>query len=89
MVFSSCACFNNSTFRVRGLLRRFRHVRKDEKMEIKKVFELRIDGGRKSGMPVKRWIDMVEKDVRGVVRQDAGDMEGWRRTEVKGLANPS
>ena len=25
---------------------------------------------------------------RGVVQQDAGDREGWRRRAVKGLANP-
>ena len=39
------------------------------------------------GRPVKRWIDVVEKDMkkRGVVQQDAGD--SWRRRAVKGLAN--
>ena len=33
---------------------------------------------------------MVEEDMkkRGVVQQDAGDREGWRRRAVKGLANP-
>ena len=36
------------------------------------------------------WIDVVEEDMkkRGVVQQDAGDREGWRRRAVKGLANP-
>ena len=45
---------------------------------------------RKGGRPVKRWIDMVEEDKRkrGVVQQDAGGREGWRRRAVKGLANP-
>ena len=44
----------------------------------------------KEGRPVKRWIDMVEVDMkkRGVVLQDAGDGEDWRRRAVKGLANP-
>ena len=33
---------------------------------------------------------MVEEDMkkRGVVQQDAGDREGWRRRAVNGLANP-
>ena len=58
-------------------LRWFGHIaRRDEEVEIKKVFELKI-GRRKRGRPVKRWIDMVEEDMkkRGVVQQDAGDME--------------
>ena len=39
---------------------------------------------------MKRWIDVVEEDMkkRGVVQQDAGDREGWRRSVVKGLAKP-
>ena len=72
-------------------LRWFGHiVRRDEEVEIKKVFELKIEGHRKKGRPVKRWIDVVEEDMkkRGVVQQDAGDREGWRRRAVKGLANP-
>ena len=58
-------------------------------MEIKKVLDLKIVGQRKRGRPVKRWIDVVEEDMkkRGVVQQDAEDREGWRRA-VKGLANP-
>ena len=53
------------------------------------MFELKIEGWRKRGRPMKRWIDVVEEDMkeRGVVQQDAGDREGWRRA-VKGLANP-
>ena len=47
------------------------------------MFELKIEGRRKRGRPVKRWIDVVEED-----EQDAGDREGWRRRAVKGLANP-
>ena len=71
-------------------LRWFGHiVRRDEEVEIKKVFELKI-GRRKRGRPAKRWIDVVEEGMkkRGVVQQDAGDREGWRRRAVKGLANP-
>ena len=71
-------------------LRWFGHIaRRDEEVEIKKVFELKI-GWRKRGRPVKRWIDVVEEDMkkRGVVLQDAGDREVWRRGAVKGLANP-
>ena len=71
-------------------LRWFGHiVRRDEEVERKKVLELKI-GQRKRGRPVKRWIDVVEEDMkkRGVVQQDAGDREGWRRRAVKGLANP-
>ena len=54
------------------------------------MFELTLEGWRKRGRPVKRWIDMVEEDMkkRGVVQQDAGIREGWRRRAVKGLANP-
>ena len=60
-----------------------------EEVEIKKVLELKIEGQRKRGRPMKPWIDMVEEDMRkrGVVQQDAGDMEVWRRRAVKGLAN--
>ena len=45
-------------------------VRRDEEVEIKKVFELKIEGRRKRGRPVKRCIDMVEEDMknRGLVQ---------------------
>ena len=69
----------------------FEHiVRRDEEVEIKYVFELKIEGRRKRGRPVKRWIDVVEEDMkkRGVVQQDAVDKEGWERRAVKGLAKP-
>ena len=72
-------------------LRWFGHIaRREEEVEIEKVFELKIEGQRKRGRPVQRWIDVVEEDMkkRGVVQQDAGDREGWRRRVVKGLANP-
>ena len=72
-------------------LRWFGHiVRRDEAVDIKKVLKLKIEGRRKRGRPVKRWIDVVEEDMkkRGGVQQDAGDREGWRRRAVKGLANP-
>ena len=51
--------------------------------------ELKI-GRRKRGRPVKRWIDMAEKDMkkRRVVQHDTGDKKGWRRRATKGLANP-
>ena len=46
-------------------LRWFGHIaRKDEEVEIKKVFELKIEGRRKRGRPVKRWFDMVEEDMK-------------------------
>ena len=38
--------------------------RRDEEVEIKKVFELKIDGRRKRGRPVKRWIDVVEEYMK-------------------------
>ena len=72
-------------------LRWFGHiVRRDEEMEIKKVFELKIEGRRKRGRPVKRWIDVVEEDMRKreAVQQDAGARESLKRRAVKGLANP-
>ena len=71
-------------------LRWLGHIaRRDEEVEIKKVFELKIEGRRKRVRPVKRLIDMVEEDMkkRGVVQQDARDRESWRRRAVKGLAN--
>ena len=41
-------------------MRWFGHIaRRDEEVEIKKVFELKIEGRRKRGRPVKRWIDVV------------------------------
>ena len=66
-------------------LKWFGHIaRRDEEVEIKKVFELKI-GQRKRGRSMKRWIDIVEEDMkkRGVVQHDAGDREGWRRRMVK------
>ena len=39
-------------------------VRRDEEVEIKKVLELKIEGRRKRGRPVKRWIDVVEEDMK-------------------------
>ena len=58
-------------------------VRRDLEVEIKKVLELKTEGWKKRGRPVKRWIDVVEEDMRKreVVQQDAGDREGWRRRE--------
>ena len=43
-------------------LRWFGHiVRRDEEVEIKKVWELKLKGWRKRGRPVKQWIDVVER----------------------------
>ena len=58
-------------------LRWFGHIARDEEMEIKKVFELKI-GQREIGRPVKRWIDVVEEDMKKkrVVQQGAGNREG-------------
>ena len=67
-------------------LRWFGHTaRRDEEGEIKKVFELKIEGQRKRGRPVKRWIDVVEEDMkkRRVVQQGAGYREGWRRSSER------
>ena len=69
-------------------LRWFRHiVKRDEVVEIKSVG---VENKRmKKERPVKRWIDIVEEDMRKreVMQQDAGNREGWRRA-LKGLANP-
>ena len=53
------------------------------------MFELKIEGRRKRGRPVKRWIDVVEENMkkRGVVQQDAG-RKGWDKRTVKALVNP-
>ena len=72
-------------------LRWFGHIaRRDEEVEIKNVLELKIEGQKKRGRPVKRRIDVVEEDMkkRGVVQQDAGAREGLRRRPSKELANP-
>ena len=55
------------------------------------MFELKIAVRRKRGRPVKQWIDVVEENMkeRGVVQQDAGDRESWRRKAMKELANPA
>ena len=38
------------------------------------MLELKIEGQRKRDRPVKRWIDIVEEDMKktGVVQLDAG-----------------
>ena len=36
----------------------------DKKVEIKKVLQLKIEGRRKRGRPVKRWIDVVEENMK-------------------------
>ena len=67
-------------------MRWFGHiVSKHEEVEIKKVLELKIEGRRKRGRPVKRWIDVVEEDMkkRRVVQQGAGYREGWRRSSER------
>ena len=59
-------------------LRWFGHiVRRDEEVEIKKVFELKIEGQRKRDRPVKRWIDVVEKDMKK--REQCNRMQGIGR----------
>ena len=64
-------------------------VRRNEEVKIKKVLELKMEGRRKRGRPVKQCIDVVEKDMKKmVVQKDAGDRERWRRRAMKGLANP-
>ena len=46
-------------------LRWFGHiVRRDKEVEIKKVLELKTEGQRKRGRPVKQWIDVVEEDMK-------------------------
>ena len=46
-------------------LRWFGHIaRRNEEVEIKKVFELKIEGWRKRVRPVKRWIDVIEEDMK-------------------------
>ena len=72
-------------------LRWFGHVmRRDEEVEIRKVLEMKIEGKGKKGRPMKRWIEVVEDDMRrrGVVREDAKNREDWKKRAVKGLANP-
>ena len=45
-------------------LRWFGHnARRDEEVKIKKVFELKMEGRRKRGRSVKRWINVVEEDM--------------------------
>ena len=46
-------------------LRWFEHIaRRNEEVEIKKVFELKIEGWRQRGRPVKQWIDVIEEDMK-------------------------
>ena len=69
-------------------MRWFGHIAsRDEEVEIKKVFELKIEGQRKRGRPVKLWIDVAEEDMKkmGVVQQDAGDRGGLQKESGKSL----
>ena len=45
------------------------------------MLKLKIEGWRKRGRPVERWIDVVEEDMkkRGVVQRDAGRVGGGER----------
>ena len=45
-------------------LRWFGHIVRRDEVEIKKVFELKIEGRRKRGRPVKWWIDVLEEDMK-------------------------
>ena len=66
----------------RSRLRWMGHVlRKDEDDWVRKSMLLEVDGKRGRGRPKITWIKMVERDMRerGLVKEDALDLEKWRR----------
>ena len=58
------------------------HVaRMDQGRTVKEVFESKAEGSRRRVRPRMRWMEDVEKDLRGMKverrRQKAGDKEEW------------
>jgi len=62
-------------------LRWYGHVmRRKSDVEIRKVFEMEVEERRGIGQPARRWIDLVNDDmkVKGVTSALVGDKERWR-----------
>lgn len=67
-------------------LRWFGHVqRRDPDTVSKRAFDLKVDGKRPRGKPKRRWMDVVQKDIKdnGLSLEDAQDRAKWRRSTMK------
>ena len=63
-------------------LRWFSHVeRREPEHNLRRAVDLPESGKRKRGRPAKRWIDVVEEDLRrrGMKKEDANDRKKWRK----------
>ena len=65
-------------------------MRREEDEEVKKVMTTTIEGSSRRGRPAKKWMSVIEDDLRrrNVTKDLASNREEWRRVAVKGLANP-
>jgi len=71
-------------------LRWYGHViRRESDVEIRKVFEMEVEGRRGRGRSARRWIDLVKDDmkVRGVTSAVVGNRGRWRAA-IHGPGNP-
>ncbi len=74
----------------RQRLRWYGHVlRKGDHTAVGRMLTMEVAGSRGRGRPMRRWIDVVERDMRvmGLEREMAGDREIWRRG-IHGPVNP-
>ena len=63
-------------------LRWYGHVmRRDDDYIGRRMIDMELPGKRKRGRPKRRYMDMVNEDMRalGLTRDDAGNRELWRK----------
>ena len=69
----------------------FGHVyRREKKDDIKRVYEMQVEGKRRRGRPKHRWADTIKKDLRssGHAEEDALHRARWRSMIELGLRQP-